>query len=361
MNGPSQAAILNASAPIDRAGEASRPARSRPVAMWLFAMAVLVFSMVVLGGATRLTGSGLSITRWGPISGALPPVNEKAWSEDFLLYQATPQYRLVNRGMSLSQFKFIFWWEWAHRLAARLTGVCFAVPFALFLGTRALPRRLVWPCAGLLGLGGLQGLAGWWMVESGLEARVSVAPERLATHLGLALILFGALIWTALEAWSGPAERERRDGWTLASALLAAGVLMQCLLGALVAGDKGGLIDNDWPLMAGRLVPSDYWRGSAWGSVVHGPAAAQFDHRIGAYLLFAAALGLGAAAARAVELSTPIRRWALVLLVAVAAQAGLGIATLVLVDPPNLAIAHQAGATLVLAIATALAWQARRT
>ena len=181
----------------------SKDGRSRPAAVWLFGVALLVLAMVVVGGATRLTGSGLSITQWKPVAGALPPMTAEAWARDFGLYRATPQYRLVNRGMSLGEFKFIFWWEWAHRLLGRLAGAAFAIPFVVFLAARRLPRRLIWRCGVLLGLGGCRALVGWWMVESGLEARIAVAPERLAIHLGLALLLLGALIWTGLEAWAG--------------------------------------------------------------------------------------------------------------------------------------------------------------
>ena len=176
-----------------------RSDRSRPVAIWLFAVAVLVFGMVVVGGATRLTDSGLSITQWKPIMGALPPMSEAAWQANFALYKQIPQYKLVNAGMTLEAYKGIFWWEWAHRLLGRLIGVVFALPFVFFLIRRMIPRRLILRCAVMLLLGGLQGLVGWWMVSSGLSERVSVAPERLATHLGLALIVLCACVWTGLE------------------------------------------------------------------------------------------------------------------------------------------------------------------
>src|SRR5579871_4962208 len=180
--------------------------RSQAVALWLIGVALIVFCMVVVGGTTRLTGSGLSITEWKPVSGVLPPLSQADWVRDFALYRATPQYREVNAGMTLAQFQTIFWWEWTHRLLGRLVGAVFAIPFAIFLVRRSMPARLIWRCAVLLALGALQGLVGWWMVQSGLENRVSVAPERLATHLGLALVLYGALIWTAMEAWSGQAR-----------------------------------------------------------------------------------------------------------------------------------------------------------
>ena len=347
---------------VERPGISRPDGRSRPVAIWLFAVALVVFAMVVVGGATRLTGSGLSITQWRPVSGAIPPMTASAWNRDFALYRATPQYRLVNRGMSLSEFRFIFWWEWAHRLLGRLVGAAFAVPLAVFLFARAMPRRLIGPSLGLLALGGLQGAVGWWMVESGLEARVSVAPERLATHLGLALALLAALIWTGLEAEFGrPAPgTARRDGWTWASAMLALAIFVQCLLGALVAGNHGGLVDGDWPLMGGRVFPADYWRGSLWESLAHGQAASQFDHRILAYGIFAAAIAVAVGAARAAITPAAIRFLAAALALAASAQAGLGIATLLAGVPLTLAILHQAGAAILLATAVALAWRSRR-
>jgi cytochrome c oxidase assembly protein subunit 15 len=336
--------------------------RSRPVAVWLVAVALMVFAMVVVGGATRLTGSGLSITQWKPVSGALPPMSGKAWREAFDLYRATPQYRYVNEGMSLGQFQFIFWWEWAHRLLGRLVGAAFAVPFVIFLALRRIPRRLIWRCAVLLGLGGLQGLVGWWMVKSGLEARVSVAPERLMTHLGLALALIVALIWTALEAWNGQARAgaERRDGLPAASALLAGGVFVQCLLGALVAGNQAGLVDNDWPLMNGRLVPDDYARDDLWATLAHSRAAVQFNHRILAYVIFATAIAVAIAAVRSRAASPGVKVLAAATAVVVLAQAGLGIAALMSGVPLALAILHQAGAAILLGAATVFAWRSQR-
>jgi heme a synthase len=336
--------------------------RSRPAAIWLFAVALLVLAMVVVGGATRLTGSGLSITQWKPISGALPPMNAHAWADAFARYRATPQYRLVNQGMSLGEFQFIFWWEWAHRLLGRALGVVFAVPFIVLLATRRLPGRLIWRCVVLLGLGGLQGLVGWWMVTSGLETRISVAPERLATHLGLALILFCALVWTALEAWSGQSRipEQRRDGWTIAGAVLAGGVFIQCLLGALVAGDKAGLIDNDWPMMGGALVPGDYWQGSVWATFVHGPPAVQFNHRLLAYGLLLAAASMATVSVVARQVPQAIRGWAVAVAALVILQAVLGVATLWSGVSLPLALLHQANAAIVLGAALCLAWRSRR-
>jgi len=337
-----------------------RSDRSRPVAIWLFAVAFLVLCMILVGGATRLTGSGLSITEWKPISGAIPPLSQKAWLAEFANYQRIPQYQFVNRGMSLAAFKGIYWWEWTHRLLGRLLGVVFFVPFVVFLALRRLPTRLIWRCVVLFLLGGLQGLVGWWMVASGLEGRVTVAPERLATHLGLALILYVALIWTACEAWEGAPRPSYQPRWALAAMGLAILVYVQSLLGALVAGNQAGLIYNDWPLMAGQVFPRAYIDGGVFHSLLHSQAAVQFNHRLVAYILVASALGLAIAAFRAPALARHTRRLFVFLAGLVTLQACLGIATLMARAPLSLSAMHQAGAAIVLACATALAWRSQR-
>lgn len=338
-----------------------RSDRSRPVAVWLFAMAALVFAMIVVGGATRLTGSGLSITEWKPLSGVSPPLSAQAWQAEFHNYQRIPQYWFVNRGMTLEAFKTLYWWEWAHRLLGRLVGVAFALPMIAFVALGKMPRRLLWRCLALLGLGGLQGAVGWWMVKSGLEDRVSVAPERLAVHLGLALALYCALIWTGWEAWSGSSRPSYPSRWRPMTAALAFGVFVQSLLGALVAGDHAGLVDNDWPLMNGALFPKDYRTGGVWRTLLHSQAAVQFNHRLGAYVLFAAAVGLAVAAVRARYLSPAVRGLAAALGVLVSLQAALGVATLMAHAPVTLSALHQAGAALVLAVAVTLAWRSQRS
>jgi cytochrome c oxidase assembly protein subunit 15 len=335
--------------------------RSRPVAIWLFAVALLVLAMVVVGGATRLTGSGLSITQWKPVTGALPPLSDAAWLSEFHRYQKIPQYWIVNRGMTLEAFKGIYWWEWTHRLIGRLLGVVFAGPFIAFLATRTMPQRLVWRALVLFILGGLQGFVGWWMVKSGLEARVTVAPERLATHLGLALLLYSALIWTALEAWAG-SNRQPRDPtrWAPFAAIIAGLVYLQCLMGALVAGNQAGLIDNDWPWMRGRIVPQDYWANGLVQTLLHSPPAVQFNHRLLAYLIFATTVGVAVAAVRDKEAPGAVRGLALAAGVLVTLQASLGVVTLMARAPLDLSIMHQAGAALVLGVAISFAWRARR-
>ncbi|HTK35962.1 MAG TPA: COX15/CtaA family protein [Caulobacteraceae bacterium] len=337
--------------------------RSQLVAIWLFAVAVMIVAIVIVGGATRLTGSGLSITEWNPVSGTLPPMSAAAWQAEFQNYQRIPQYQFINRGMTLEAFKGIFWWEWTHRLLGRLVGLVFAIPFLIFLLTRTIPRRLIWRCAVILGLGGLQGLVGWWMVASGLSQRVTVAPERLAIHLGLALVVFCACIWTGLEAWWGKA----RVGYGLDSRWRTLGLGLpalawtQSLLGALVAGNQAGQIYNDWPWMNGRVFPQDYWIKGAgvWRSLLHSQAAVQFNHRLGAYLLFACAIAFAIGVSRA-RLPTPVRALAHLLAALVAVQAALGVWTLTSHAPLSLSLIHQIGAVLVLTTATALAWRVRR-
>jgi len=337
-----------------------RSDRSRPVAIWLFIVAAMVFAMVVVGGATRLTDSGLSITQWKPIMGALPPMSEQAWRESFELYKKIPQYQLVNPDMTLDGYKGIFWWEWAHRLLGRTVGVVFAIPFAVFLVRRDIPRRLIWRCAVMLGLGGLQGLVGWWMVSSGLSERVSVAPERLMIHLGLALALFVVLIWTALDAWSGSPRVEERSAWRGWALAFLGAVFFQSLLGALVAGNDAGLVYNDWPLMNGHLFPDQYAGHGFWGTLAHSQGAVQLHHRLVAYALFVAGIVIGVVAGRDRPLAAGSKVVALAVAIVVALQAGLGIWTLMASVPIALGVLHQAGAALLLATATVFAWRVRR-
>jgi heme a synthase len=340
-----------------------RPARerSRATALWLFLVAAVALAMVVVGGATRLTGSGLSITEWKPVSGALPPLSASAWDHAFALYRAIPQYRLVNRGMSLEQFKSIFWWEWGHRLLGRLLGLTFAAPFVVLLLLRRVPRRLIARCVALFLLGAFQGLVGWWMVQSGLERRISVAPERLATHLCLAFLLFSALIWTGLEAWAGPKVGEgRRDGWRRVSLIFLVCVFCQCLLGALVAGNQAGLTDNDWPLMAGSFVPTDYWRGGVWATFVHGASAVQFDHRILAYAIVTLAVLIGVSAVASRRAPAAIQVLGLAIGLVAMVQVVLGISVLLTLVSLPLALMHQVTAAILLATAVGFAWRARR-
>ena len=333
--------------------------QNRAVAVWLFTCAVLVFVMVVVGGVTRLTGSGLSITEWKPIMGALPPMNAADWNEAFEKYRAIPQYREVNAGMSLAEFQGIFWWEWAHRLLGRLIGAAFALPFAVFLILRQMPRRLILRCGILLVLGGLQGLIGWWMVSSGLSERVDVAPERLTVHLGLALLIFMGLIWTGLEAWNGESHSRSPVGWSRGAAVLLGAVFFQCLLGGLVAGAKAGFVYTDWPLMNGALLAPVDWSGGGL-AFLHDQALVQFNHRIWAYALLIGGTVYAVQAWRW-RLAEGLGAAAFAVAAALWLQALLGIATLMNATPLWLGALHQAGAALVLAAATVNLWLVRRS
>ncbi|HEY0600222.1 COX15/CtaA family protein [Brevundimonas sp.] len=333
--------------------------RSRAVAVWLFVTAALVLAMVVVGGVTRLTGSGLSITEWKPIMGVLPPMTVADWAEAFEKYRAIPQYEQVNAGMTLGEFKGIFWWEWFHRLLGRLIGGVFALPFAAFLILRRMPRRLIVRCVVLLGLGGLQGLIGWWMVSSGLSERVDVAPERLAVHLGLALLIFMGLIWTGLEAWNGEEHSRHPVGWSRGAAILLGAVFLQCLLGGLVAGAKAGFVYTDWPLMNGEVLAPVAWSKGAL-AFLHDQALVQFNHRIMAYGLLVGGT-LYALQAWRWRLAEGLGAAAFALAAALWLQAALGVVTLINAVPLWLGALHQAGAALVLAVATVNLWLVRRS
>jgi len=333
--------------------------QNRAVAVWLFTCAALVFAMVVVGGITRLTGSGLSITEWKPIMGALPPMTAADWNAAFEKYRAIPQYTQVNAGMSLAEFQGIFWWEWAHRLLGRVIGAAFALPFAVFLILCHLPRRLILRCGVLLALGGLQGLIGWWMVSSGLSERVDVAPERLATHLGLALLIFMGLIWTGLEAWNGESHSRSPVGWSRGAAVLLGAVFIQCLLGGLVAGAKAGFVYTDWPLMNGSVLPPVEWSKGGL-AFLHDQALVQFNHRLGAYGLLIGGTVYSVQAWRW-RLAEGLGASAFLVAAALWLQALLGIATLMHGTPLWLGALHQAGAAVVLAIATLNLWLVRRS
>lgn len=337
-----------------------RSDRSRPVAIWLFAVAALVLAMIVVGGATRLTDSGLSITEWKPVTGAVPPLSEQDWQAEFALYQQIPQYKLVNRGMTLDQFKSIYWWEWGHRLLGRLVGAAYAAPLVFFLIRQQIPRRLIWRCGALLVLGGLQGLVGWWMVASGLAGRVSVAPERLAVHLGLAFALLGGLVWTALDAWAGQARQTLPSPWGRRALVLTGLIYFQILLGALVAGNDAGFVYNDWPLMNGALIPKDYAGPGLWATLAHSQGAVQLHHRLMAYLLTLVAVALGIGAWRSNYLAGESKQLALAACAGVGVQVLLGIATLMAGTPLWLGILHQLAAAVVLSLAVAFAWRVRR-
>lgn len=324
---------------------------ARPVRLWLFAVAFMIFAMVIVGGITRLTESGLSITEWAPLLGALPPLDHADWVAAFERYREIPQARLLNAGMTLDEFRFIYWWEWSHRLLGRAIGVAFAVPLVWFWATgritRAqLPRLLV-----LFALGALQGAIGWWMVASGLEARVDVAPLRLAIHLTMAAIIYAGVLWTALTlSTRGRAPRPspiRRIG---AGAVLG-WVFVQIFLGALVSGNHAGLVYDTWPLMNGDLVPPDLFAITPlWRDLVENHATVQFMHRMGAYVLFALVLVQFATIVVTARTATA-RVSAFALGFVVAFQIMVGISTLLMHVPFALALIHQATAMVVLTAA----------
>ena len=272
--------------------EASGAARDRTkdrraVRIWLYAIAALVLAMVVVGGATRLTESGLSITEWKPVTGAIPPMSEEAWQEEFLKYQQIPEYQEINQGMSLAEFKNIFWWEWAHRLLARLIGVFFVVPFLWLWATGRIERGL-WPrLIAIFALGGLQGVAGWWMVASGLSERTDVSQYRLAIHLMLATLIFGYTIWVAHGLRPARAIAQYPVNATRRFAeILIALVVLQIYFGALVAGIEAWRAATDWPALAGSLAPDGMFIiDPLWRNFFENMLLVQFQHRIVAYLI----------------------------------------------------------------------------
>jgi heme a synthase len=330
--------------------DAAAAARPSQLAVWLFAVAGLVFAMVVVGGITRLTESGLSITEWKPLSGAIPPLSHADWEHAFGLYQATPQYREVTgpAGMTLDQFKFIFFWEWVHRLLGRLVGVAFALPLLWFAVRRAIPRGYAWRLVALLLLGGAQGALGWYMVQSGLAGRTEVSHFRLSAHLLLALFTLGGLVWTALDLRAldrDPAAHPARLRPFATLVLAALG--LQLMLGAWVAGLRAGQVASDWPLMNDRLVPAgiDWSRGAGF-AFTHDPYLIHFMHRWWAW----AVVALLVVFSRKVK---PLdRRASIAIHAALGTQILLGIATVMSGVELWLAVLHQAvGASLVAATA----------
>jgi len=319
--------------------------------------------MVVVGGITRLTLSGLSITEWKPVIGIVPPLSAADWASEFTKYQQIPEYRAVHSAMSLDEFKSIYYWEYLHRLLGRLIGVVFAVPFTWFLARRRLPRRLTAPLAGILLLGFFQGVLGWYMVESGLADRIEVSQYRLVAHLALALAIYAAIFWTALGIVRGPPLPDLHSGanpgWRRAAEAVLALVVSTILAGGFVAGTRAGLTYNTFPLMDGRLVPAGYDQLHPfflnWFENI---AAIQFDHRLLAVTTATAIFVLWTAGLR-----SPLPKSAhiaLHVLLAVAAlQVALGISTLILVVPIPLAAAHQIGAVLLLTAAVFLRYTLR--
>ncbi|WP_017671651.1 COX15/CtaA family protein [Blastomonas sp. AAP53] len=323
------------------------------IAHWLLGVALLVFCMVVVGGITRLTESGLSITEWNVVAGTLPPLSEAAWVVEFEKYKQIPEYTEVNVGMTLAEFKNIFFWEYVHRLLGRLVGVAFALPFAWFAIRRAIPKGYGWRLTALFALGGLQGAIGWWMVASGLSERTDVSHFRLAVHLLNALFIMAGLVWTARDlkalARNPQARPARMTGLAFATILV---LFVQLLLGAWVAGLNAGYAAKSWPLMNGSFFPVDVdWSQGALHALTYDPFLLHFLHRWWAFVAVAA-LVVMARAVRKVD-----RRASLAIHSAFGVQVLLGIATVMTSVDLNLAVLHQAvGAILVATVA----WGAHR-
>lgn len=329
------------------------------VRIWLWVVAGLIFAMILVGGATRLTDSGLSITEWKPVVGALPPLSEQAWQVEFEKYRQIPEYKLINKGMSLTEFKAIYWWEWGHRLLGRVIGFVFLIPMIWFWARGQVGSALKPKLVGLFVLGGLQGGLGWYMVSSGLVDRVDVSQYRLAAHLGLAVLIYAWIVWLAL----APGERSGAasagpgvSSLPIFAGLLAVLIYFQIILGAFVAGIDAGMGYNTWPLMSGEFIPSGLMLMTPWYvNPFENALTVQFNHRMVAYAV--AVLCILHVAALHRRGSNVVRSSGLVLLLAVAGQIGLGIWTLLAQVPIDLGVAHQAGAIVLL---TVVLWHVRR-
>ena len=337
---------------------ASQTPEIRAVRIWLIAVAALIAAMVLVGGATRLTESGLSIVEWKPVSGSLPPLGATEWTRAFEAYKTIPQYRKMNSGMTLDEFKTIFWWEWSHRLLGRVIGIAYLLPFLWFLWRGAFSGELKRRLWAIFGLGALQGAVGWWMVASGLSERVEVSQYRLATHLTLALLIFAGIVWTLRrlgEAVPSTAPSRLKIG----AAVLLALTFVQLYLGALVAGLRAGKIYNTWPAIDGGFIPSAtrlFFDTPWWRNLFENALTVQFEHRMVAYALFVLALLHALDAVRACA-DRAVVGGALSLLGVVTLQATLGILTLLNQVPMDLALTHQAVAIIVL---TLVVFQAER-
>src|SRR5215203_5212786 len=332
---------------------AAEPAsRRRVIRLWLLAVAGLMVVTLLVGGATRLTGSGLSIVEWKPVTGIVPPLDAAAWQAEFEKYQAIPQYRERNAGMSLDEFKTIYWWEWTHRALARLVGAAFLLPFLWFLWQGSIEptlRRRLWT---IFGLGAALGAVGWWMVSSGLAGRVSVSQYRLAFHLTLACAIYAAILWTArgLDARAAEPAPARLRVTALGLAIL---VLVQIYLGALVAGLDAGLVFNTWPQIDGGWIPAAerlWFETPWWRNLFENTLTVQFNHRMVAYALWIAVM-LHLADVVRLRRGGAIVNGALALACAVTLQAGIGIVTLLYQAPLPLALLHQVTGIVVLTVA----------
>ena len=324
----------------------------RAIRSWLIAVAGLIAIMVLVGGATRLTESGLSIVEWKPVTGALPPLDDGQWSAAFDAYKSIPQYRQTNAGMSLDEFKTIYWWEWSHRLLGRVIGLAYLLPFLWFLWRGVLGTELKRRLWGIFGLGALQGVVGWWMVASGLSERVEVSQYRLATHLVLALLIFASIVWT-LRRLGNVAPSAAPLRLKICGIVVLAATFVQLYLGALVAGLRAGKIYNTWPDIDGGFIPSAarlFFDTPWWRNLFENTLTVQFEHRMVAYtlLVLAALHAVDAVRSRAGRAAIDGALW---VFGAVALQATLGILALLNQAPMDLALAHQAVAIMVLTLA----------
>jgi len=331
------------------------PARhARALRIWLGCIAVLIVAMILVGGATRLTDSGLSITEWQPIVGTIPPLSDADWQEAFAAYKKIPEYTQINRGMSLDDFKTIYWWEWAHRFLGRVIGLAFFVPFVAFWIAGYIPRPLVPRLIGLFVLGGLQGALGWYMVMSGLVDRTDVSQYRLAAHFGLAILIFGYTLWLI---WGLGVRKAARGGApAVVAGVVLALIFLQLLSGAFVAGIDGGFGFNTWPLMNGAFIPGGLDSATPlYLNLFENPLTVQFNHRMLGYAVVVATI------VQAVWLALNARTQglagsAVTLAVLTLLQATLGVWTLLLAVPIQLGLAHQAGAVVVFAAALYHVW-----
>ncbi|WP_321326433.1 COX15/CtaA family protein [uncultured Parasphingorhabdus sp.] len=334
--------------PITAEQPDSMASSRRPIAIanWLYSVAFLVFIMVVVGGITRLTESGLSITEWKPVTGALPPLSEADWLSEFEKYKQIPEYLEINgpAGMTLADFKFIYFWEWVHRLLGRLIGVAFALPLLWFAVKRAIPSGYGWRLVALLALGGLQGAIGWWMVSSGLSERTDVSHFRLAVHLLTALFILGGLVWTALDLrqWAaGDRKPARLTGFGLMTIVV---LFVQLLFGAYTAGLNAGYVSSSWPLMNDYFIPGGIdWASGIWNALNNDPYLIHFIHRWWAWV----AVGFLVVLARKVRKMD--RRASVAIHIAFGSQILLGIATVMTGIDIHLAVLHQAVGALVVA------------
>ena len=341
--------------PAARAGMDER--HKRALRLWLGALALLIVAMILVGGATRLTDSGLSITEWKPVTGVIPPLSQSAWQDAFDAYRKIPEYLEQKRGMSLEEFKTIYWWEWGHRFLGRLIGVVFLLPFLAFWFAGYIPRPLLPRLLGLFVLGGLQGALGWYMVKSGLVARVDVSQYRLAAHLGVAVAILGYTLWLIFDlGQEGSAERSRSRTAAWAAGIVLALIYLQILAGGLVAGIDAGFGYNTWPLINGAFVPHGLGEASPWYlNLFENPLTVQFNHRMLGYAVVLATIlqwGWLALRREASELVTS----SFILMCLALLQATIGVWTLLLSVPIGLGLAHQAGAVVLFAAALYHLW-----